>query len=88
MTKKRFIWRGPPTTIEIWDEAEGVAAWSGFVATGAEIAAELDEDSPQVENWAAFGLIEAAPVPQAPPVTEKPRSRREAAAHEENSDNG
>lgn len=84
MTTGKHIWRGPPTTIEIWDEAEGKASFTGFVDTGAEIPVELDTTSQQVANWLAFRLIEPAKAPDTTPDT--PRRRRENT--QENTTNG
>jgi hypothetical protein len=83
MPQKRFIWRGPPTAIEIWNAEEAKPEWSGFVETDAEIPRELDPESEQVANWLAFGLIKPAEQP-----AETRRSRRENAAQEENTANG
>lgn len=65
---KRFIWKGPPTAVEVWPEpaiAGGDPLFSGQVAPGREIPVDLDEDHSQVATWRAFGLIEAAPLPKA-----------------------
>ncbi len=83
---QRFIWRGPPTTLEIWDARQGAPAWEGFVATDAEIPTELDAEAEQIRNWIAFRLIEPVPTTAAPQSADRPRSRRET--QQETSPNG
>lgn len=70
----KFIWKGPPTVVEVWPEpspgaVDGAGSgplFSGPVSTGAVIDADLPEAHPQVISWRAFKLIEpsqdAAPV--------------------------
>lgn len=62
----KYVWKGPPTAVEIVEEhstEEGAAKvlFSGTVAPGREIPADLPEHHSQVRSWLAFALIEAAP---------------------------
>jgi hypothetical protein len=74
MAKKTFIWKGPPTSVEVWSEPHGPDAapiFSGQVTTGREIPAPLPEDNSLIASWRAFGLIEEAPAAAAKPGAEK-----------------
>lgn len=64
MAKKSFIWKGPPTAIEVWSEPHGPQAepiFSGCVATGGAIPVSLPDDNSLVVSWLAFKLIEEVP---------------------------
>lgn len=60
MSAKTFIWKGPPTAVDIWDETakEPTLIFSGQLATGQAIPKPLDPAHSLVASWLAFKLIE------------------------------
>ncbi|MCA0338473.1 MAG: hypothetical protein LCH99_01920 [Proteobacteria bacterium] len=64
MSAKTFIWKGPPTAVDIWQETKGETAkeptliFSGQLATGQAIPKPLDPAHSLVASWLAFKLIE------------------------------
>lgn len=55
---KTYTWKGPQTSIEVWDDTSKTVLFEGQVATGEKIAVELNPKSEQVKGWLAFNLIE------------------------------
>lgn len=73
MADKTFIWKGPPTAVDVWSEPHGPGVtliFSGQVSPGREIPVPLPEENSLVVGWLAFELIE-----------EKPASRKPAGKH-------
>jgi hypothetical protein len=70
----RYVWKGPPTALELWSQEAGASApiFEAFATPGAELPAPLDPDHPIVKGWIAFGLIEQAA--SAPLVSFSPRT--------------
>ena len=60
MTKKNYVWKGPATTLELFDDAGAPATliFSGRVDINETIPVLLDESHSMVASWLAFGLIE------------------------------
>jgi hypothetical protein len=86
----RYIWKGPPTVIEIWqaDPArpeQAKSVFAGFVATGAPIPAEIDATTEQAAGWLAFGLIEPAPEADLTPAAGEAKTDTKARARKEDS---
>ncbi len=74
MSTKTYIWKGPPTAVDILDETPGktgVVIYSGRVTTGKPIPVALNPSHTLVASWLAFRLIEEATDSQAP---DKPRA--------------
>lgn len=93
MPKKSYVWNGPPTTVDIFDEANGVAtlAYEGQVATGRPLPVMLDTESPQTKSWLAFNLITETPAPEpvpeaAPVAAEEPTPVNKRTRSKENAD--
>lgn len=65
----KYVWKGPPTAGEVWPEPESgdkpaaAPLFSGPLAPGQPIPADLPANHPQITSWLAFGLIEAMPEP-------------------------
>ncbi|QLP96159.1 MAG: hypothetical protein HZY79_00410 [Rhodoblastus sp.] len=65
-----YVWKGPPTAVEVWpagapDAASTSAAApliSERVAPGKPLSIKLDPDHPTVRGWLAFGLVEVGVV--------------------------
>lgn len=82
MASKSYIWKGPPTSVEVWSEPHGpdvTLIFSGQVTTGREIPEPLPEDNSLVVSWLAFKLIEEKPLAQ-------PRQKAGAAENKEKAD--
>lgn len=79
MSAKTFIWKGPPTAVDIWQETKGETAkeptliFSGQLATGQTIPQPLDPAHSLVASWLAFKLIEEAPANTAGAEAAMPR---------------
>lgn len=74
MATKSYIWKGPPTSVEVWSEPHGPQAepiFSGQVAPGRLIPVALPDDNTVVKSWRAFKLIEEAPPAAAKSGAEK-----------------
>lgn len=64
MARKNYVWKGPPTAVEVWSEPHGPQAepiFSGQVTTGRPIPVPLPADNSLVKSWLAFSLIEELP---------------------------
>lgn len=77
MAEKWYIWRGPPTTIEVWNlqadlDLPAIFVFSASVQSGTRLPQALPEDHHQVEGWRAFGLVEEVPAP--PPEGDLPQA--------------
>jgi hypothetical protein len=69
MADKWYIWRGPPTTIEVWHigadlDEPPVFGFAAQVAPGVRLPEALPEDHYQVEGWLAFKLVEETTPPE------------------------
>jgi hypothetical protein len=90
MSAKTFIWKGPPTAVDIWQENNGSAAkepvliFSGQLATGQTIPTPLDPAHSLVASWLAFKLIEEATGSAA--VAEAANPRADKRISKENAD--
>lgn len=76
---QRYIWKGPPTSVDIWSEPHGPEVeliWSGQLAPDAEIPIDLPPTHGTIAGWLAFKLIEKKPETPAPAT---PRARKENA---------
>ena len=67
----KYVWKGPPNAVEVWPETAPVKGpakpiFSGPVATGRVIDADLPAEHPQIKGWFAFGLIAPAPAEDTP----------------------
>lgn len=92
MTPTRYLWKGPPTAIEVWSEPYGPDAsliFCGLVAPGRPIPEMLPAEHALVAGWLAFKLIEPAPAEAAPaapapavPTPPTPDGRRRRANEE------
>ena len=61
---KTYVWKGPHTSIEVWDDVTGEIIFEGQVSTGVEIPVQLNPDNEQVKGWLAFHLIEVSKAPE------------------------
>lgn len=74
MASKSYIWKGPQTVIEVWQEGvtEPKLVFSGHVKSGAQVPVPLDDTHSQVKSWLAFKLLDAVPADQIAAPTEQP----------------
>jgi len=82
MAAKSYVWQGPQTLIEIFEEGSDAPKpiYSGHVKPGTRLPVQIDENHSLIKSWLAFKLIGEAPPEPAATITDQQVSAEPSAA--------